>query len=88
MIKKEVHMFFIGALVLLGSLGAFLTLGGLSVFGSASATSKQIIPGFLPDQPSLLEKSATLLSVWGPVAIIAIFVSLLALRFIQMLLAN
>jgi hypothetical protein len=81
-------MFFLGALVLLGSLGAFLTLGGLSVFGSARATTHQIIPGFLPDQPSPLERAATLLSVWGPVILITIFVLLLALRFVQMLFAG
>jgi len=63
----------IGGLVALVAALAFVTVGLMTVIGGAEATERQLIPGFRPDAPSLLQRILTLLSVWGPILVILAF---------------
>ncbi len=77
-------MIILGALIVLGAALAFLVMGALALFGGANATQGQVIPGFRPDQPGPAERALTLLSVWGPVALIALLCLLAAIKMVQM----
>ncbi len=77
----------IGALVAIGAAPTFLALGALSLFGGARATGGQVVPGFKPDRPGPLERALTLLSVWGPVLLIAALCLLAGIKILQVALS-
>jgi hypothetical protein len=79
-------MAIIGALIAFGAAIAFLALGALSLFGGARATSDQVVPGFRPDRPGPLERGLALLSVWGPVLLIAALCLLAGIKIFQVVL--
>jgi hypothetical protein len=79
----EERMLLIGALITLGAAIAFLVVGALTLFGGASATQAQVLPGFRPDQPSVAERILALLSVWGPILLIAVLCLLAAIKMFQ-----
>ena len=76
----------IGALIAVGAALAFLAVGALSLFGGTRATGGQVVPGFKPDRPGPLERALTLLSVWGPVLLIAALCLLAAIKILQVVL--
>jgi len=76
-------MVVIGALIALGSAVAFLIVGALALFGGARATSSQVVPGFQPDRPGPVERGLALLSVWGPVLLIAALCLLAGIKIFQ-----
>ena len=80
-------MIILGALIVLGAAIAFLVVGALALFGGANATQAQVVPGFRPDQPGPGERALTLLSVWGPVALIALLCLLAAIKMLQIAVA-
>lgn len=63
----------IGGLVALAAALAFVVVGLMTVIGGAEATERQIIPGFRPDAPGMLQRTLTLLGVWGPILVILAF---------------
>lgn len=73
----------IGALIGVGAALAFVVVGALSIFGGARATQDQVVPGFRPDRPGPLERALALLSVWGPVALIAALCLLAAIQILR-----
>ncbi|KPV49609.1 hypothetical protein SE17_31640 [Kouleothrix aurantiaca] len=80
-------MIILGALIVLGAALAFLVVGALALFGGANATQGQVVPGFRPDRPGAAERALTLLSVWGPVALIALLCLLAAIKMLQIAIA-
>lgn len=76
-------MLILGVLITLGGAVAFLLVGALAVFGGAQATRLQVVPGFRPDQPGPLERVLALLSVWLPVALLALLCLLAAIKMFQ-----
>ena len=76
-------MVIIGALITLGAAAAFLVVGGITLVAGANATQRQVIPGFQPDRPGLAARALALLSVWGPVVLIALLCLLAALKMLQ-----
>jgi hypothetical protein len=80
-------MSIIGVLIALGSAVAFLVVGALALFGGARATQDQIVPGFRPDRPSAMERSLTLLGVWGPVVLVALLCLLAGVQIVRVALA-
>jgi hypothetical protein len=81
-------MIILGALITLGAAVAFLAVGGLTLFGGANATQRQLIPGFRPDRPSLAARALALLSVWGPVVLTALLCLLAAIKMLQVVVAS
>jgi hypothetical protein len=79
-------MFVVGLVIAIGAAIAFLLLGALALFGGARATQDQIVPGFRPDRPGMLERALTLLSVWGTVALVAVLCLLAAIRIFDIVL--
>jgi len=73
----------LGALITLGAAIAFLIAGALTLFGGANATQGQLLPGFRPDRPGPAERALALLSVWGPVLLIAALCLLAAIKMLQ-----
>ena len=73
----------VGVLIALGAAVAFLLVGALSIFGGTRATQDQVVPGFRPDRPGPLERLLTLLSVWGPVVLIAVLCLLAAIQIFR-----
>ena len=80
-------MLIIGALITFGSAIVFLVVGALTLFGGANATQQQVVPGFRPDRPGSAERAATLLGVWGPVALTALLCLLAAIKMLQIVVA-
>ena len=80
-------MLIFGALITLGGALAFLVVGALTLFGGANATQQQVIPGFRPDQPGPAARVLALLSVWGPVVLIALLCLLAAIKMLQVAVA-
>lgn len=80
-------LMFIGILVALGAAVTFLVVGALSLFGGARATTGQVVPGFKPDQPSVLVRGLALLSLWGPIALIALLCLLVGIKLFQVAVA-
>ena len=80
-------MLIIGALITFGSAIAFLVVGALTLFGGANATQQQVVPGFRPDRPGAGERAATLLGLWGPVALTALLCLLAAIKMLQIVVA-
>ena len=80
-------MLVLGALITLGSAIAFLIVGALALFGTANATQKQVVPGFLPDRPGPGTQALTLLGVWGPVALLALLCLLAGIKMLQVVVA-
>ncbi len=76
-------MLFIGALITIGAALAFMGVGALALFGGANATQQQVLPGFQPDRPSLVERVLTLLGVWVPILLIAVLCLLAAIKMLQ-----
>jgi hypothetical protein len=73
----------LGALITLGAAIAFLIVSALTLFGGANATQGQLLPGFRPDHPGLAERALALLSVWGPILLIALLCLLAAIKMLQ-----
>ncbi|HEU5011600.1 MAG TPA: hypothetical protein VFT66_03575 [Roseiflexaceae bacterium] len=63
----------IGGLIALAAALVFVVVGLMTVIGGAEATEQQIIPGFRPDNPGLLQRAMTLLGLWGPILVILVF---------------
>ena len=63
----------IGALIALGAAAAFVVVGLMTFTGGIDTTWAQIIPGFRPDKPGMLQRALTFLGVWGPILIILAF---------------
>ncbi len=77
----------IGGLIALVAAFVFVIVGMLSVASGVDATEQQLIPGFRPDNPGLLQRAMTLLSVWGPILIILAFCLLAGWRIFSVVVA-
>jgi hypothetical protein len=80
-------MLILGALIAAGAAVTFLIIGALTLFGGADATQRQLLPGFIPDRASAGERLLALLSVWGPVLLVALLCLLVAIQIAQVLVA-
>lgn len=78
----NVLLVLLGVLIALGSAVAFVVVGALTLFGGVRATQDQVVPGFRPDRPGPAERLLTLLSVWGPVLLIAALCLLGAIKIV------
>lgn len=79
-------MALLGILAALGAAVVFLIIGALVLFGGVRTTREQIVPGFLPDHPSPLERLLTLLGTWLPIGMIALLCLLTGIRLLQLIL--
>jgi hypothetical protein len=80
-------MLYLGILIGIGSAIAFAALGLLALVGGVNATQQQIVRGFKPDNPGGLERALTVIGVWVPIVVVAIFGVLSAIHIIQVMLA-
>lgn len=80
-------MLYLGILIGIGSAIAFAALGLLALVGGVNATQQQIVPGFKPDNPGGMERALTVIGVWVPIVVVAIFGVLSAIHIIQVMLA-
>lgn len=86
MLKGET-MLYLGIIIALGSMLAFLAIGALTLMGGVDTTRAQIIPGFKPDQPGPGERILTLLGLWGPALFAALLCLLGAIQILRVALA-
>ena len=81
-------MLYLGVLIAIGSMLAFLVIGALTLLGGTDATRGQVLPGFLPDQPGAGERLLTLLGLWGPVLFVALLCLLAAIQILRVAIAE
>lgn len=77
----------IGGLIALGAAFVFVAVGLLVVLGGADATEHQLLPGFQPDRPGLLQRALTLLGVWGPILVVLVFCMLAGVQIFNVVVA-
>ena len=80
-------MLYLGVLIAIGSMLAFLVIGALTLLGGTDATRGQVLPGLLPDQPGAGERLLTLLGLWGPVLFVALLCLLAAIQILRVAIA-
>jgi hypothetical protein len=85
--SKEETMAILGALIGVGAAVVFLLVGALALFGGTDATRKQLLPGFAPDRPAFIERALSFLSLWGPVALVALLCLLAGIQIVRIALA-
>jgi len=72
-----------GGVIALAAAILFCALGVITVLGGVRATRRQLVPGFVPDHPGIIERAGALLGVWGPVVLIAVLCLGATARLIQ-----
>jgi hypothetical protein len=80
-------MAIVGILIGAGAAVVFLLVGALTIFGGADATLRQLLPGFAPDRPAPSERLLALLSLWGPVALVALLCLLAGIQIVRVAIA-
>ena len=80
-------MVIIGVVISVAIAGAFLAVGLLVLYGGLRATQRQLLPGFLPDRPGPLQRGLTLLALWGPIGVVALFCIITAVEIVRIALA-
>lgn len=77
----------IGGLIALGAAFVFVAVGLLVVLGGADTTERQLLPGFRPDRPGMLQRALTLLGVWGPILVVLVFCVLAGVQIFSVVVA-
>lgn len=80
-------MLYVGVLIALGAAALFLIVGGLCVWGGASASREEVARSFLPDQPSPIERVLTFFGVWGPLLVAVLLCVLGAVQIARVVFA-
>lgn len=80
-------MMIIGVLIAIGAAIVFIAVGAVTLFGGANATQQQLLPGFVPDRPAALERLLSVVGLWLPVILIALFCLLAGIQILRVAIA-